>query len=164
LQGVYPCKGISPCFFLVKEISMTVAIEEFKKDTLFGGDVIHSYTRAEAIAERVLMDVTETAKEAGFVWPVAITRAAWEECVEWSEKDSKLQTYQDLSGRFWDVLWMANFAIRCSKGGGFQLLYELFRVPRGGRGQKARRTTLKLITGPGDDGEPVVTILLPHED
>jgi hypothetical protein len=65
LQGVYPCRGISPCFFLVKEISMTVAIEEFKKDALFGGDVIHSYTRAEAIAECVLMDVTETAKEAG---------------------------------------------------------------------------------------------------
>jgi hypothetical protein len=143
---------------------MTIAIEKLKQDTLFGDDVIHIYTRAEAIADGVLVDVTETAKEAGFVWPVAITRATWEDCVAWSDEDSKRQTYQDLSGRLWDVLWMASFAIRSSKGSACQLLYELFRVPRGGRGQKARRTTLKLITGPGDSGEPVVTILLPHED
>lgn len=143
---------------------MTIAVEKLKQDTLFGDDVIHSYTRAEAIADGVLVDVTETAKEAGFVWPVAITRAAWEDCVEWSDEDSKRQTYQDLSGRLWDVLWMASFAIRSSKGDACQFLYELFRVPRGGRGQKARRATLKLITGPGDSGEPVVTILLPHED
>jgi hypothetical protein len=29
-------------------------------------DMIHSYTRAEAIADGVLIDVSETAKEAGF--------------------------------------------------------------------------------------------------
>ena len=124
---------------------MTIYAEKLKQDTLFGNDVIHSYTRVQAIDDGYLVDVTETAKEAGFVWPVAITRAVWEDCVEWSDEDSKRQTYQDLSGRLWDVL-------------------KLFRVPRGGRGQKARRTTLKLITGPGDSGEPVVTILLPHED
>ena len=143
---------------------MTIYAEKLKQDTLFGNDVIHSYTRVQAIDDGYLVDVTETAKEAGFVWPVAITRAVWEDCVEWSDEDSKRQTYQDLSGRLWDVLWMASFAIRSSKGGDCQLLYELSRVPRGGRGHKARRTTLKLITGPGDNGEPVVTILLPHED
>ena len=29
---------------------------------------------------------------------------------------------------------------------------------------EAQLTTLKLIVGPGDQGEPVVTILLPDED
>lgn len=63
------------------------------------GEVIHSYTRAQAIEDGYLVDVTETAREAGFVWPVAMTRAVWEDCVEWCEEDSKRQTHQDLSGR-----------------------------------------------------------------
>ena len=36
---------------------------------MFDG-VIYSYSRAQAIAEGVLVDVTEIAKEAGFKWPV----------------------------------------------------------------------------------------------
>jgi hypothetical protein len=143
---------------------MSIAIEKFKPSRLLGDNVIHSYTRKQALEDGVLVDVTKIAKEAGFIWPVAMTRAAWEDCVEWSEKDTKRQTYQDVSGRLWDVLWMASLAIKCTKRNDCQLFYELHRVPRGGRGRKARRTYLKLITGPGDIGEPVVTILLPNED
>ncbi|MCU7829549.1 MAG: hypothetical protein KZQ85_10825 [Candidatus Thiodiazotropha sp. (ex Myrtea sp. 'scaly one' KF741663)] len=143
---------------------MTIAVDKINQDTLFGDNVIHSYSRAQAIEDGYLVDVTETAKEAGFIWPVALTRAAWEDCVEWCERDSKRQTNQDISGRLWDVVWMASFAIRSSKGGSCHLLYELFRVPRGGRKRKPRRTTLKMVTGPGENGEPVVTILLPNED
>ena len=43
--------------------------------------LISSYTRSEALADGVLVDVTETAREAGFVIPVALTRAAWDLCV-----------------------------------------------------------------------------------
>jgi hypothetical protein len=43
--------------------------------------LISSYTRSEALADGVLVDVTETAREAGFVVPVALTRAAWDLCV-----------------------------------------------------------------------------------
>jgi hypothetical protein len=42
--------------------------------------LISSYTRSEAFADGVLVDVTETAREAGFVIPVALTRAAWDLC------------------------------------------------------------------------------------
>jgi hypothetical protein len=38
------------------------------------------------------------------------------------------------------------------------------RVPRNGQSQEAEEVTLKLIVGPGDQGEPVITILLPSED
>ena len=38
-------------------------------------DLIHSYTRAEAIADGVLIDVSATAREAGFKYPVALTAA-----------------------------------------------------------------------------------------
>jgi hypothetical protein len=42
------------------------------------GDLVHRYTRADALRDGVLIDVTETAREAGIRWPVALTCAAWE--------------------------------------------------------------------------------------
>ncbi len=132
--------------------------------TEFFGNVIHTYTRAQAIEDGVLIDVSETAHEAGFKWPAAITQGAWGDCVAWSDDDNRCQVYQDESGRLWDVLWMAFVAIRQSGGNGASLLYKLHRVPRGGRRTKARLTTLKLAVGPGDTGDPVITIMLPHED
>ncbi len=41
--------------------------------TEFFGNVIHTYTRAQAIEDGVLIDVSETSSEAGFKWPAAIT-------------------------------------------------------------------------------------------
>ena len=48
-----------------------------KKDDV----VIFSYTRAEAIADGVLIDASELAKQAGFWYPVAVTAGVWAECV-----------------------------------------------------------------------------------
>lgn len=127
------------------------------------GEVIYNYTRAQAIEDGVLVDVSETAREAGFRWPVAMTAAAWADCVAWSEEDSQQAVCQDESGRLWDVLWMALNAIR-SANGGTQVEYQLYRVPRDGKSIEARPTSLKLVCGPGDAGEPVITIMLPGED
>ncbi len=128
------------------------------------GEVIYRYTRAQALEDGVLVDVSNTAREAGFRWPVALSCAAWEECVAWSDEDSLRQTDQDPAGRLWDVLWMAYVAIRQAPAGGSELQFKLYCVPRGGKATKARLTTLKLVCGPGDEGEPVVTIMLPTED
>lgn len=128
------------------------------------GEEIFIYTRAQAIEDGVLIDAGSMAQEAGFKWPVAITADAWAESVAWSEDDSEKQIHQDLSGRLWDVLFMASHAIRSCSGSGDRLLFQLYRVPRDGRSTKAELTTLKLIVGPGDQGEPVITILLPDED
>ncbi|MCK9550617.1 DUF6573 family protein [Aquamicrobium sp.] len=130
----------------------------------FFGEVISTYTRAQAIEDGVLIDVGSMAQEAGFKRPVAVTSAAWADCVTWTEDDNRQQVYQDESGRLWDVLFMASNAIRTRSGSGDRLLFELYRVPRDRRSTKAELTTLKLIVGPGDQGEPVITILLPHED
>ena len=130
----------------------------------FFGNVISTYTRAQAIEDGVLVDVGSTAREAGFKWPVALTVGAWADCVAWTEDDSRQQVYQDESGRLWDVLYMASYAIRSSKDSGDRLLFQLYRVPRDGHSTDAVLVTLKLIVGPGDAGEPVITILLPHED
>jgi hypothetical protein len=64
----------------------------------------------------------------------------------------------------WDVLFMAHHAVRSSRSGGDRLAFQLYRVPRDGTATEAALTTLKLIVGPGDAAETVLTILLPTED
>lgn len=126
-------------------------------------DIVSTYTRAEAIEDGFLVDVSTMANEAGFNFPVALTRAVWEGCVAWAAEDANRQIYQDEEGRLWDVVYMAaNNAKNNPDKSTF--LYEMYRVPRGGRGRKARRVTLKASIGPGDNGEPVVTIMEPNED
>jgi hypothetical protein len=123
------------------------------------GEVVSTYSRAQALEDGVLVDAGAMSKDAGLKWPVAITAAAWSDCVAWSDADSARQVHQDQSGRLWDVLFMAQHAIRVNRSGGDRLNYQLSRVPRDGRSTEASVTKLKLIVGPGDHGEPVITIL-----
>ncbi len=127
-------------------------------------EVIFSYTRAQAIEDGVLVDVSETGREAGFAIPVALTATAYEDCVTWTEEDGRRhQCYQDEDGRLWDVLFMASYGARANEDKN-EFLYDLYRVPREGRGHTAKKTTLKAHCGPGDDGQLVITIMLPYED
>ena len=76
------------------------------------GPVISVYTRAQAIADGILVDVSETAREAGFKIPVALTRTVWERIVALPEG---YRGFQDERGRLWDVLSMArHYALRAS--------------------------------------------------
>lgn len=126
------------------------------------GEPIHSYSRSEAIEDGELVDVSETAREAGFRFPVALTRAAWNDCVEWSESDTDRKHWpQDEAGRLWDVLSMARFYLRATSRHNpdcDRAMVQVLRVPREGRGTKARIVTLVAHVGPGDDAEPVITI------
>ncbi|MBT3067332.1 hypothetical protein KKO72_10955 [Rhodoferax sp. U11-2br] len=126
------------------------------------GSVVFGYSRAQAISDGVLVDVSVMAKEAGFSVPVALTSAAWSDCVEWGDRDSSRQTHQDESGRLWDVLWIAHLAARLAQGG--TVAFTLYRVPRGGRGRMPRKVTLHMHIGPGDAAEPVITVMMPGED
>ena len=128
------------------------------------GDVISTYTRAQALEDGVLIDPGAMAAEAGFRWPVAITADAWIPFIAWTTDVSAKQIHQDQAGRLWDVLFMASHAVRTSQESGDRILFQLFRVPRDGRSTEAELVTLRMIVGPGDSGEPVITILQPHED
>ena len=66
-------------------------------------DIIYAYTRADAIEDGNLVDVSETAKEAGFNAPVAMTRTVYERIVT---LPTGYKGWQDESGRLWDVLYM----------------------------------------------------------
>ena len=44
------------------------------------------------------------------------------------------------------------------------LNYRVYVLPRDGRSTKPRQIELKAVIGGGDNGEPVITIMLPNED
>lgn len=115
--------------------------------------MISIYTRAQAIEDGTLVDVTDTAKEAGWRYPVAVTHAVWKQAVEVPRGLKGLQQEQ---GRLWDVVWMArDCARRVRRPGPCRVLFEVSVLQT-----KRRRDTLTLVldVGPGDSGEPVVTI------
>jgi hypothetical protein len=121
-------------------------------------DLIFSYTRSQAIADGVLVDVTETAKEAGIKYPTAITSAVFEAYV----RVPSGVVAQDEPGRLWDVVWMLTVAItRHAETEGDTLLYTVF-VRNDNTG--AKPVKLKAVVHPGDEGEPVITVMLPDED
>jgi hypothetical protein len=120
--------------------------------------VIFQYTRAQAIEDGVLIDLTDWAKETGFKIPVACTAAVWNGYIVPSERTRELG--QSERGRAHDLLWMLFNAIRKS-GDGDSLLFRVMFL------QTPRRhvvVKLKSVCGPGDHAEPVVTIMLPGED
>jgi Family of unknown function (DUF6573) len=140
---------------------------ELKENRLVELDMplIHSRTRAEMLADGGLVAVPqETAAEAGLGLPLAVTRAVWEDCVAWGQPDNDRKgTLQDEAGRLWDVVWMASRAARRNRGGD-RAPFTVLRVPRPGRGRKPREVSLVLAVGPGDGGEPVLTVTRPGED
>jgi hypothetical protein len=118
-------------------------------------DLIHVFSREQAIEDGVLVDVSEMAAEAGFRWPVAVTRAVWALI---QDVPPRFQGIQDPDGRLWDVLWLARLAAR---RGGVEVHYRM--VLHHGRKVYA---ILKMVSGPHspDGPRPCITIMLPDEE
>ena len=135
--------------------------DETKK---FFGEMIHVYTRAQALEDGVLVDVSETAREAGFKVPVAVTRAVWNQYIKWTDEDTNKQTSQDEAGRLWDVLWVLMCAIKMRSSETDQVIYELYVISRDGKSRTPKCIKLKSFIGGGDKREPLITIMLPTED
>ncbi|MBE7438159.1 MAG: hypothetical protein HS115_06845 [Spirochaetales bacterium] len=119
-------------------------------------DLIHMYTRQQAIDDGVLIDLTgtEIAKQ-HFKYPVALTQAVWgllEDAVESQERTSSV------FGILHDIFYMSKVR--------FEELDETTRIFQviiaGSHGRK--KHTLKAVCGPGDEAEPVITIMLADED
>ncbi len=123
------------------------------------GDVIHIYSRKEALEDGELIDCSALAREAGIKYPVAMTRAVWDLCVALSPAAEKAGN--DEKGRLWDVRWMLSLAIRAARGDVSEIKYQLLCVVDS---VEASTLMLKANCGPGDDAEPVITIMLPDED
>jgi hypothetical protein len=120
-------------------------------------DLIHRYTRADAIRDGVLIDVSSVAREAGIRYPVALTAAVWGKCVAVPPG----VPCQDEAGRLWDVLWLLACAAR--RDGGQEVRYAV-HVRNDNRDGAPPLVRLKALCGPGDQGEPVITVMLPDQD
>ena len=141
------------------------------------GEPIYAYTRAQAIADGILVDLTTATddqghrlcQQAGFKVPVAITRTAWAKTVEaggaWKPQMDgeilELKGGQSLTGRLWDLLWMLAVASR-QPGKTDRVHFQVLVDVHGDR----RHETVRLwaLCGPGDDAQPVITIMLEGED
>ncbi len=132
--------------------------------------VIFAYTRDDALNDGVLLDVGPMATEAGFTFPVAITAKLFNTLMPPSEAVG--QSYE---GRLWDVLWMLHCHIKGTLppvksypyGGGECIHFVLDIVNDDEpvkRGPDPWRVELKAICGPGDNREPVLTIMHIDED
>lgn len=86
-------------------------------------EVIHEYSRAQAIEDGVLVDVTEWASRAtgswgGFACPVAMTRAIWD-VVDIDAKPASKRGCQSTRGRAHDVLFLASIGLRAAMARNF---------------------------------------------
>ncbi len=123
------------------------------------GEIIYAYTRKQALADGVQVDVSTTAREAGIRFPVFITRTAFDAYVTVPPN----VTGQDEAGRLWDIVWMLRFAIQRSRPGCDRLPVALY-VRNDNRA--ARLVKLTASCGPldMDDPQPAITVMMPDED
>ena len=123
------------------------------------GPVIYAYTRAQAVADGLQIEVTKTAKEAGISFPVFLTRTVFDAYVAVPEGVQG----QDEAGRLWDVCWMLRFAILRSRSHGDRVPVALYV-----RNDNHRAKLVKLIAQCGpldmDDPSPAITVMLPEDD
>ena len=123
------------------------------------GEVIYSYTRAQAVADGVQVDASKVAAEAGIRFPVFLTRTVFDAFVTVPEG----VTGQDEAGRLWDIVWMLRFGIIRARPG-------CDRIPVAFYVRNDNRTArlVKLIATCGaldiDNPQPAITLMLPDED
>jgi hypothetical protein len=123
------------------------------------GPVIYSYTRKQALADGVQVEVTKIAQEAGIKYPMFLTRAVFDAYVAVPPDVSG----QDEAGRLWDVVWMLRFAIQRAKRGVERLPFALY-VRNDNRAAKLVKHIA--VAGPLDidDPAPCITVMMPDED
>lgn len=119
--------------------------------------LIHSYTRKQALEDGVLVDVSAAARDLGFKVQVAVT-------------GNLLDRYivpppgldgQSTEGRLHDLLFVLHAVIKRSMSHATRLEIDVLFLIEPNKLEKIR---LIAVIGPGDVGEPVLTIMLPEDD
>ena len=121
-------------------------------------EVISSYSRAQAIDDGVLVDLSAAAPDVcrqHYKFAIACTAAAWA-IIDHAVKNKR--HCNDINGVVHDLLFMSRHCF-CE----LDQHSREFSVIIKGAGRKSR-FTFKLVCGPGDDAEPVLTLMLPDED
>jgi hypothetical protein len=127
------------------------------------GEVIDVYSRANALEDGVLIDLGQffhqgkpVLESVGIRYPVAITSAAFGAALS-GEDD--LEADPELPHKVVHLLRSMKEAINESANGHL-LRFKVVNY----RGAESSTIDLKAMCGPGDDAEPVLTVMLPDED
>lgn len=121
-------------------------------------NVVFEYSRAQAISDGILVDVTEQAKSIGFKLHTVVTGTIFHGYVE---PPAGLDGEgQSVVGRLHDLLTLALFAARRAINTDRVTFKVDFLMSPG------RQETIEAIAhiGPGDNYEPCLTIMLPEDD
>ena len=114
-------------------------------------DLIHSYSRAEALADGVLVDVSALARSWGFRYPMAVTARVYAAVTEGLTSEA---AKQEQLARMLEAL---HAAIRRALPDGDNVAFTVALPP-------PQSLALWSRIGPGDTPDPVITIMLPDED
>jgi len=127
-------------------------------DDIFG-EVIYAYTRQDAIEDGFLVDAMQgplaDVSRQHFRYPIAMTAAVFALIEKAVDNEKYLN---DFAGVWHDILWMSKTCAHRSTE-----TTRWFKVIITGTGRR-RYHELKIVCGPGDDAEPVLTVMLPEED
>jgi hypothetical protein len=146
-----PTKGYGPLFEKERPAQPRTPSQSF-----WDGAEVFRYTRAQALADGVLVDAGKLGREAGFTFPVAFTRTVWDGFID----PGDMGHGQSIDGRLWDTLQCLRRAIKAAPVGENTMRFRCIYI----MGAESRLVTLKAVCGPGDKGEPVITVMLPEED
>lgn len=115
------------------------------------GEAIYSYTRAQALTDGVLVDVSARARCHGIKYPTACTHGVWAliDCLPESDTDTLAGIVRDVRAE--EVLRVMLAATRQARGTD-RVAFE------------ALGASLWAQCGPGDTDAPVITILREGED
>lgn len=124
-------------------------------------EVIHTYSRAQAIEDGVLIDanfgdLAEVSRQ-HFKYPIAMTSAVFG-IIEDAVNDPRWAN--DWKGVWHDICWMSHKAVIQRSEDSSTVL---FKVVIRGAGRK-ELYTFKMVCGPNDDASPCLTLMLPEED
>jgi hypothetical protein len=120
--------------------------------------LVYSYSQAQAIADGVLIDVTAQAKETGFKLHTVVTDNLYHRYIVPSaglEGEG-----QSVAGRLHDTFGML-LAAASKQPNSARVETDVRFLMAPGRQEKVR---VIAVVGPGDEGEAVMTIMLPGDD
>lgn len=115
----------------------------------------NSYTRERALTDGMIIDITEQARSLGFKYPTAVTRAIWQEII--TPPHFKASTEGE---RISIILLAVREAIARGATGSFIHFTLILPLIDGDEAE----FPIIAACHPGDQGEPVITIMFQDED
>jgi predicted RNA methylase len=121
--------------------------------------VISTYTPQDALDDGLYVDVSDMATEAGFRWPVVMTRG-----VHYTVEDiPQSQAHQGYDGRLWDLLNVLRYTLKKTNGDFLEPVKFNMVMHHKPNGHVRKWLTLTVVGQYTEDGEPMLVVMHPEE-